>query len=269
MTFPPSPATLLQETAHLGILHTLLGSELERAGRRPLAEPAPVVLPRQGPGPFEAALRDSRCPVICEFKRASPSLGVFAPDADVRERLERYAAGGAAAFSVLAEPAHFHGRAGDFAAARTVGRPILYKGFVCTASHLDEAVAFGAQGVLLIARILGDHLPAFAEAARARGLEPLVEIHGYDEIGPVQAAGARLVGWNARDLADFSVRATGTARLREAFPEALLVRESGLRTPADARAALAEGFDALLIGEALMRHPDPALFLQELRGGAL
>jgi len=266
MTFPPSPATLLQEAAHLGILHTLLASELARAARQSLAPPAPVLAPRQGPGPFEAALRDSPCPVIGEFKRASPSLGLFAPDADVRERLARYQAGGAAAFSILAEPAFFNGRPGDYAVARSVGRPILYKGFVCTPAHLDEAVALGAQGVLLIARILGRHLPAFAEAARARGLEPLVEIHGYDEVGPVQAAQARLVGWNARDLADFSVRATGAARLREAFPDALLVRESGLRTPADARAALKEGFDALLIGEALMRHPDPAAFLEELRG---
>jgi len=266
MTFPPSPATLLRDAAHLGILHTLLASELERASHLPEG-PSPAPAPaRSGPGPFEAALRDSRCPVIGEFKRASPSLGVFAPDADVAERLGRYAQGGAAAFSVLAEPAYFHGRPEDYVVARTLGRPILYKGFVCTEAHLREAVAFGAQAVLLIARILGEHLPAFAAAARRHGLEPLIEIHGYDELGPVQAAQARLVGWNARDLADFSVRATGAARLREAFPDALLVRESGLRTPADARAALKEGFDALLIGEALMRHPDPAAFLEELRG---
>jgi indole-3-glycerol phosphate synthase len=119
--------------------------------------------------------------------------------------------------------------------------------------------------VLLITRLLGDHLAGFAAAARARGLEPLVEVHEPGEIVAVQAANARMVGWNARDLADFSVRKAPAALLREAFPQALLVRESGLGTPEDACAALAGGFDAVLIGEALMRAPDPAAFLAGIR----
>jgi len=263
LTFPPSPATLLQAAGSLGLLKDLLASELERASH--LRHPAPFGTRLQkGAGPFEAALRSAKLPVIAEFKRDSPSLGPFAQDAQVRERLERYALGGAAAFSILAEPAYFRGDPEDFAVARTLDRPLLYKGFVCTLAHLDEACAFGAQAVLLIARLLGDYLPAFAAAARVRGLEPLVEIHAFSEMAQVQGAHVRMVGWNTRDLADFSVRETDTARLREAFPDALLVRESGLRTPADARAALARGFDALLIGEALMRHPDPAAFLREV-----
>ena len=103
-----------------------------------------------------------------------------------------------------------------------------------------------------------------AQLARARGLEPLVEVHDPGEIPFAQSARARMVGWNARDLADFSVRKAPAALLREAFPEALLIRESGIRTPEDAGAALGEGFDALLIGEALMRETDPAGFLARI-----
>jgi indole-3-glycerol phosphate synthase len=263
MDFPPSPGTLLQNARSLGILHDLLASELERA--RTLAS-GPVQGPaRQGMGPFEAALRRGPLPVVAEFKRGSPSLGPFAAQADIRERLAGYARGGAAACSILAEPAWFLGRPGDFAAAKTCGLPLLYKGFVCTLAHLDEAAALGAQAVLLITRLLGEHLPGFAAAARARGLEPLVEVHAPGEIPAAQAAAARMVGWNARDLSDFSVREAPAELLRAAFPAALLVRESGIRTAEDARAALGGGFDALLIGEALMRDPDPAAFLARIR----
>ena len=264
MAFPPSPETLLQGAAGLGILRQLLASELERAEGLRFPGRFGVRL-QKGMGPFEAALRRARLPVIAEFKRASPSLGPFARDADVNERLQSYARGGAAAFSILAEPAFFHGAPGDFAVAACLGQPVLYKGFVCTLAHLDEACALGAQAVLLIARLLGEALPAFAAAARVRGLEPLVELHDPGEIQQVQAAHVRMVGWNTRNLADFSVSETAPAQLRAAFPAALLVRESGLATPAQAGAALAQGFDALLIGEALMRHPDPAAFLAEVR----
>jgi len=263
MAFPPSPETLLREARSLGILRDLLASELERARTLPAgAPPRPV---REGQGPFEAALRRAPLPVIAEFKRGSPSLGPFAAQADPAERLAAYARGGAAACSILAEPARFLGRPGDFPAARAAGLPVLYKGFVCTEAHLDEAAALGADAVLLITRLLGEHLPGFAAAARARGLEPLAEVHEPGEFQPVQAAGVRMVGWNARDLADFSVRAAPAALLRQAFPDALLIRESGLASPADARAALAQGFDALLIGEALMRAADPAAFLAGIR----
>lgn len=263
MDFPPTPETLLLG-APRGILKDLLASELARAGgiqaRTPFRE-----LARKGMGPFEAALRAGPVPVIAEFKRASPSLGAFAARADIRERLGAYVRGGAAACSILAEPAQFLGRPEDFLEAKASGLPVLYKGFVCTEAHLDEAVAFGAQAVLLIARLLGDHLPGFAAAARVRGLEPLVEVHEPREIIAAQAACARMVGWNARDLADFSVRAAPGALLREAFPEALLVRESGLRSAADAAAALAGGFDAVLMGETLMRAADPAAVIGAIR----
>lgn len=247
----------------LGILAEIVASERLR-----LAEaPAPPLRaePLRGPGPFERALRTARLPVIAEFKRASPSLGPFAAEADPAERLEAYARGGAACFSVLAEPSRFGGRPGDFAVARGFGLPLLYKGFVCTRAHLHEAVALGAQAVLLIARVLDGELPAYAAAARVLGLEPLVELHAASEIPLAQAACARLVGWNVRDLADFSMGAADPRPLREAFPGALLIRESGLRDAAAIRAALDSGWDAVLAGEALLRSPAPAALLREVR----
>lgn len=243
-----------------GILETLVQRERERLAGHRFSLPRRAQ-PLAGPGPFERALREARLPVIAEFKRASPSLGPFAREADVAERTRAYRAGGAACLSILAEPEAFLGRPGDFGIARATGLPVLYKGFVCTPEHLEEAAAFGAQAVLLIAAVLGDDLPAYAADARRLGLEPLAEIHAPGEIPPVQAARVRMVGWNVRDLRDFSQGGADLPRLRVAFPEALLVRESGLRTPAAASAALAEGFDALLMGEALMREPDPAAFL--------
>jgi indole-3-glycerol phosphate synthase len=264
MDFPPRPEQLLAAGARLGILRDLLESELLRA--RDLPQDGPFrAQPLKGMGPFERALRYNLVPVIAEFKRASPSLGPFAAGADVGERLAAYARGGAAAFSILAEPSRFQGRPGDFAVARKLGKPILYKGFVCTLGHLDEAAGLGAQAVLLISRILGDWLPGFAAAARVRGLEPLVEVHAPGEIPAAQAARVRMIGWNARNLADFSVAAAPVVELRKAFPAALLIRESGLASPEDAREALVQGFNALLIGEALMRSPDPAAFLAQVR----
>jgi len=248
---------------HLGILADIVASErLRLAGA---SAPSPRANPLRGPGPFERALRSAPLPVIAEFKRASPSLGPFAAEADAAERLEAYARGGAACFSVLAEPSRFGGRPEDFEVAQRFGRPVLYKGFVCTRAHLHEAVALGAQAVLLIARVLGPELPAYASAARVLGLEPLVELHDASEIPAAQSACARLVGWNVRDLADFSMGAADPRPLREAFPGAVLIRESGLKDAAAIRGALGSGWDAVLAGEALMRCPAPAALLREVK----
>ncbi len=118
--------------------------------------------------------------------------------------------------------------------------------------------------MLLIVRVLKHHTAAFAEAARRRGLEALVELHDLTEVPFAQEAGARMVGINARDLSTFTLGEPTAAPLRKAFPEAVLVRESGLATPEDAQASLRAGFDAVLIGEALMRSSDPKGFLERV-----
>lgn len=265
----PPPASLVRETglASGSHLQRVLVSELARVTALPLP-PAPIRPRLVSTGPFEAALRGGAGTlggaVIAEYKQASPSLGPFAMGTPLLAQLHAYLEGGASALSILAEPAYFRGSAEHLRVAAGLGVPRLYKGFVISDIQLAEAEAAGAEAVLLIARVLKGHTAAFAEAARARGLEPLVELHDLTEVAFAQAAGARLVGINARDLSTFTLGEPTAAPLRSAFPEAILIRESGLATPEDARAALRAGFDAVLIGEALMRSPDPRGFLTRI-----
>lgn len=270
-----SPATLPGPEAILAAADLPPGSHLARVAALEAARaaelPSPAARPPSRPSPgaaLESALRTSRAArggaVIAEYKQGSPSLGPFAAGTPLLPQLEAYRDGGAAAFSILAEPALFLGSAEDLRRGAEVGPPCLYKGFVVAEAQLEEAASCGAAAVLLIARVLKGHTAAFAEAARARGLEPLVELHDLTEVSFAQEAQARLVGINARDLATFTLGAPGAEPLREAFPEGVLIRESGLATPEDAAAAFASGFDAVLIGEALMRSADPRRFLERI-----
>ena len=268
----PDPASLVQGTGLPASSHLqrVLVSELARSAKLPAAPP-PSHAPLAVPGPFEAALRRDAAArggaVIAEYKQASPSLGPFAKGTPLLAQLQAYQEGGASAFSILAEPTYFKGSLEHLRSAANLGVPKLYKGFVIAENQLAEAEAVGAEAVLLIARVLKQHTAAVAAAARARGLEPLVELHNLTEVGFAQAAGALLVGINARDLATFNLGEPTAAPLRQAFPEAVLIRESGLATPEDARMALRSGFDAVLIGEALMRSPDPRDFLRRILVG--
>ena len=272
MSTLPAPAAFVHGSGlpASSLLQQVLVAELARVEQLPPA-PAPARAALTGPGPFETALRREAAArggaVIAEYKQGSPSLGPFAVGTPLLPQLRAYAEGGAVAFSILTEPSSFQGSAEHLRAAAELGVPRLYKGFVIAEAQLAEAEAAGAEAVLLIARVLKEHTAAFADAARSRGLEPLVELHNLTEVGFAQAAGARLVGINARNLSTFTLGAPTAAPLREAFPEAVLIRESGLATPEDAQAALRAGFDAVLIGEALMRSPDPRDFLVRLLTG--
>jgi indole-3-glycerol phosphate synthase len=265
----PDPASLVQGTGLSSSSHLqrVLISELARLAELPAAPASRRMLPA-GPGPFESALRRDAAQrggaVIAEYKQASPSLGPFAMGTPLLAQLQAYLDGGASAFSILAEPAYFRGSAEHIMKAADLNVPRLYKGFVISEAQLAEAEASGAEAVLLIARVLKEHTSTFARAARARGLEPLVELHNLTEVGFAQAAEARLVGINARDLSTFNLGVPTAEPLRRAFPEAVLIRESGLATPDDARTALRAGFDAVLVGEALMRSPDPRGFLSRI-----
>lgn len=271
----PHPKALVQGTrlAPSSHLQKVLVSELARIPELPSAlgsrrEP----LSANEPGPFESALRESAAreggAVIAEYKQGSPSLGPFAAGTPLREQLIAYREGGAACFSILTEPRYFLGSSGHIAQAVELGVPSLYKGFVLSEGHLLDAAASGASAVLLIARVLKEHTPTFAKAARALGLEPLVELHDLTEMPAAQQAEARLVGINARDLSTFTLGAPSAAPLRKAFPNAVLIRESGLATPEDAVEVFAAGFDAVLIGEALMRSANPKGFLERVAAGS-
>jgi len=271
----PDPVELVQGTglAPSSHLQKVLLSELERIRELPsgpVIERTPLSVDESGP--FESALRESHSRegggIIAEYKQGSPSLGPFAAGTSLREQLRAYQEGGAACFSILTEPRYFMGSSQHIAQAVELGVPSLYKGFVISEGHLFDAAASGAHAVLLIARVLKENTASFAEAARALGLEPLVELHDLTEFPVAQASGARLVGINARDLSTFTLGAPNAAPLRQAFPEAVLIRESGLATPEDVVNAFSAGFDAVLIGEALMRSSNPKGFLERVLVGA-
>lgn len=198
--------------------------------------------------------------VIAEVKRQSPSAGIIAnvqPDNQAR----RYIDNGAAAISVLTDGPHFGGSLDDLrlvsqmAAGRT---PLLRKDFTVCENDVLDAAENGASIVLLIATILSDEeLSGLSELARSLGLEALFEVHDVEELRRVEGAGATLIGVNQRDLHTFTIDSERAATVRaEARVDALFVCESGLRTPSDVENAARHGFDAVLIGEALMRAGD-------------
>jgi indole-3-glycerol phosphate synthase len=270
----PSPIELVKSAGLPAGSHLqkVVASELVRVLQmKEFPRPDRPALESDEVGRFEQTLRENvrlrGGAVIAEYKQGSPSLGPFALGTDLQRQLRHYADGGAACVSVLTEPDWFYGGPRDLEAAGAFRMPRLYKGFVIAEAQLREAAEAGADAVLLIVRVLKEHTPAFADLARSYGLEPLVELHDLTEVPLAQATKAGLIGINARDLATFTLGAPSAAPLRRAFPEAVLIRESGLATPEDAISAFRAGFDAVLIGEALMRSLNPRGFLERIFAG--
>jgi indole-3-glycerol phosphate synthase len=220
---------------------------------------------------FAAALRARRPAVIAEVKKASPSKGVIRADFDPVAIARAYAAAGAAAISVLTEERFFAGHGDHLAAVRgAVEVPVLRKDFVFDPYQLAEARAWGADAALLIVAVLADAQLAELRAAGAElGLAMLVEAHTADEVTRAVAAGATLIGINNRDLKTFATSLATAERLRPLLPAGTLaVAESGIETAADVTRLRAAGYDAFLVGEALMRQPDPGAALRALLAGS-
>lgn len=193
--------------------------------------------------------------VIAEFKRRSPSAGPIATAADPAEVAAAYERGGAAAVSVLTDGPFFGGSLEDLRAAREAcDLPVLRKDFHLDPLQLLEARAAGADGVLLIVRVLdADRLADLLALAAELGMESLVEVQEQGELARALAVGALVVGVNARNLADFSVRRGAAAAILAAVPSTrIAVAESGIRGPEDADLAARAGADALLVGGWLM-----------------
>lgn len=208
--------------------------------------------------------------MIAEVKRASPSAGAIAADADPVLQAIQYDTNGAAVISVLTEPTHFDGSMDDLRAVRSaVEHPVLRKDFLVDPDEILEARAAGADTVLLIAACLpGDALGELLAAARSLGMEPLVETHSDEDLDRVLATDAEVVGVNARDLESLAVDVpTALGRLARIERERVAVLESGIRTRADVEAAVAAGASAILVGETLMRASDPGAVLRELIHG--
>jgi indole-3-glycerol phosphate synthase len=209
------------------------------------------------PHALRAALSRPGVGVIAEVKRASPSKGDLAPDLDAVAQATAYRDGGASAVSVLTEPDRFKGTLEDLAGVAATGVPALRKDFLVDRWQVWEAAAAGASAVLLIVAALDDTTLADLHAeADALGLDCLVEVHDAAELARATAAGAHIVGVNARDLRTFTIDRDAFARLRPDI-EGIAVAESGIRDAADVRTARTQGADAVLVGESLGTSPDP------------
>jgi indole-3-glycerol phosphate synthase len=219
-------------------------------------------------GRFRAALtRPSRVNVIAECKRRSPSRGILRSAYDPVAIARGYEARGAAAISVLTEPGFFDGSLDHLASVRAaVDLPILRKDFIVDEYQLLEARASGADAILLIvAALAGEELHRLLAAARALGLDALVEVHEERELDEALAAGAALVGVNNRNLRTLQVDLDASHRLARRMPQGIVrVAESGIRSGDDVRALRHAGYDAFLVGEQFMSAPDPGEALGRL-----
>jgi indole-3-glycerol phosphate synthase len=239
--------------------HRDLGQLIDRAKQCP---------PARG---FTEALRSAKRPrtpaVIAELKRRSPSRGVLAPNLVPSTMARLYADGGAACLSVLTDDKFFGGSATDLAEARAaVDLPVLRKDFTVSLADVCDARLMGADALLLIVRALSaTELRDMLKIAAELGLDPLVEVHDEDEARTAIREGATLIGVNQRDLGTFEVDPARAARVAKSIPsDVVRVAESGVKTASDVERLASAGFDAVLVGEALVTSTDPEEALRQL-----
>jgi indole-3-glycerol phosphate synthase len=239
--------------------------------RRPLHELESRAAAAPPPRGFASALRGEGIACIAEIKRRSPSAGWIRQGAIAAEVAREYQRGGAAALSVLTDTPFFGGALADLEAARAaVHLPLLRKDFIVDPYQVVEARAAGADAILLIVSALEDGpLRDLLGEAQRWQLDVLVETHDAEEIERAVALGAQVVGINHRDLRTFKMDMTLAERLRPRIPsDRVVVAESGIRTAEDVRRMRSAGVDAILVGENLMRSPDPGAALGALLGRA-
>ena len=216
---------------------------------------------------FGSALRGRKPAIIAESKKASPSKGLLHADYDPAAIASHYAAGGAAAMSVLTDEKYFQGSLDDLRTAREhIPVPVLRKDFTIDELHVVEAAAAGADAILLIAAILtAEEMTRFRELAARFRMDSLVEVHDAEELRRALDSGAEILGVNNRDLNTFEVKLETSLALAVHIPSNVLrVSESGIHSPADVRLLLDAGYDAFLVGEHLMKAADPVATLRAL-----
>jgi len=207
--------------------------------------------------------------IVAEIKRRSPSRGDIAPDLDPAEVARDYAAGGASCLSVLTDGPHFGGSREDLEAARAaVALPVLRKDFTVSAADLYDARIMGADAVLLIVALLSQHeLAELFGLAGDLGLASLVEVHDEAELERALEIGAGLIGVNQRDLHSFEVDTERARRLAARIPAGVVkVAESGVDSAGEVTALAQAGFEAVLVGESLLRSRDRTAAVAGLLG---
>jgi indole-3-glycerol phosphate synthase len=252
-------------------LEDLVEATREAIGRRkyerPLSELEREVESGREGRPFAEALSRPGTSLIAEHKRRSPSAGAIREDASCAEIVAAYERGGAAAVSVLTEEAHFGGSLADLRAARgATGLPILRKDFTVDPYQLYEAKIAGADAVLLVVGSLRpEELGALYSLAGDLDLDAVVEVSRDEELDAALEVDADVLGINNRDLEDFTVDLQRTFDLIADVPAGkVVVSESGIHTRHQIEELEGVGVDAVLIGETLMRAPDPEAAVREL-----
>jgi indole-3-glycerol phosphate synthase len=246
-----------------------------RSQREPLSALAARAERCEAPaGRFRAAIETpagSVPRIIAECKRRSPSRGVLRVDYDPVAIAQGYGQAGAAAISVLTEPTRFDGALADLRAVRlAVGLAVVRKDFLIHPAQVIESRAAGSDAILLIAAALSElELKGMLAVAADLGLGALVETHSEEDLAKALATDAPVIGVNARDLETLEVDVErALAMLPEVPSDRVAVLESGVSTRVDVERAIDAGAGAVLVGETLMRSPDPAATIRSLRGAA-
>jgi indole-3-glycerol phosphate synthase len=220
--------------------------------------------------PFSETLMRPGVSLIAEHKRRSPSAGEIRPGSSVAEIVGAYERGGASALSILTEPAYFGGSLADLEEARAASHlPILRKDFIVDPYQVYESAAIGADAILLIvAAISRETLRSLYAEARDLDLDVLVEVHEADELDcALEHLDADVIGINNRNLSDFSVDVERTFELLVDVPAGkTVVSESGFHSREQLDELERVGVDAVLVGESLMRAPDPEAACRSLTG---
>ena len=258
----------------MSVLDRIVDATREDVARRreavPLSELEGRLAAPRDDRPFREALTRPGVSLIAEHKRRSPSAGEIRAGASVTEVVRAYELGGAAALSILTEGPHFGGSLDDLREARGASRlPILRKDFVVDAYQVYESAVAGADAILLIVAALDDDdLAALHREALGLDLDVLVEVHDEDELErALEVADPDVIGINNRDLVDFSVDVERTYELLSDVPAGkTVVSESGFHARDQLDDLERVGVDAVLIGESLMRAPDPEAACRELTG---
>jgi indole-3-glycerol phosphate synthase len=243
-----------------------LGEVEERQRLLPLSEVERLAAHASPPRPFQPARQVA---LIAEVKRRSPSKGDFVTTLDPVGQARAYEHGGADAISVLTDAGYFGGSFDDLEAVRAAVRlPVLCKDFILTEYQVYEARSHGADLLLLIVSAMNDRpLIALHACALELGMTPLVEVHDQHDLARALAMGARLIGINNRDLADFSVDLLTTEYLAPLIPDDVtVISESGIASREDVERVVRAGARGVLVGETLMRSDDPARTVRELVG---
>ena len=241
-----------------------LKEQVARGPNRMLAKYVSGVCQKPSRDCFKAALQQKGLSVIAEIKRRSPSKGHLADILDPGALACAYVGGGAQALSVLTDASFFGGHLEDLKMVRSfVDVPILRKDFIVDEIQIAEAVEAGADAVLLIVSVLKERTVHFLKYAKNLGIEALVEVHDQSELSIAIASGAQIIGINHRNLSNFEVDVALGFRMIQEIPDAIVtVAESGLSAPFEAKRCQKAGYDAVLIGEALVKSEDPEAFIR-------